>query len=67
VKPQETVQFRAQVQIRYRSRPADADVMLSPNGVVFIKFDAPQRAITPGQAAVIYDGETLLGGGWIQS
>ena len=67
VKPQETVQFRAQVQIRYRSRPADADVMLSPNGVVFIKFDAPQRAVTPGQAAVIYDGETLLGGGWIQS
>ena len=65
VKPPETVQFRAQVQIRYRSRPADADVMLSPNGVVFIKFDAPQRAVTPGQAAVIYDGETLLGGGLI--
>jgi len=64
-KPPETVTFRAQVQIRYRSRPADADVLLSPNGVVFIRFDAPQRAVTPGQAAVIYDGETLLGGGWI--
>ena len=64
-KPAEAVQFRAQVQIRYRSRPADADVLLSPNGVVFIRFDAPQRAVTPGQAAVIYDGEKLLGGGWI--
>ena len=66
-KPAEATEFRAQVQIRYRSRPADASVLLSPNGVVFIKFDAPQRAVTPGQAAVIYDGETLLGGGWIPS
>ena len=64
-KPAEAVQFRAQVQIRYRSRPADADVLLSPNGVAFIRFDAPQRAVTPGQAAVIYDGDRLLGGGWI--
>jgi len=66
-KPAEAVEFRAQVQIRYRSRPADASVFLSPNGVVFIKFDAPQRAVTPGQAAVIYDGDRLLGGGWIPS
>ena len=64
-KPAEAVEFRAQVQIRYRSRPADASVLLSPNGVVFIRFDTPQRAVTPGQAAVIYDGEKLLGGGWI--
>ena len=64
-KPAEAAEFRAQVQIRYRSRPADASVLLSPNGVVFIKFDAPQRAVTPGQAAVIYDREQLLGGGWI--
>ena len=64
-KPAEAVEFRAQVQIRYRSRPADASVLLSPNGVVFIKFDVPQRAVTPGQAAVFYDGERLLGGGWI--
>ena len=64
-KPAEAVEFRAQVQIRYRSRPADASVLVSPNGVVFIRFDAPQRAVTPGQAAVIYDGDRLLGGGWI--
>lgn len=64
-KPAEAAEFRAQVQIRYRSRPADASVLLSPNGVVFIRFDVSQRAVTPGQAAVIYDGDRLLGGGWI--
>ena len=57
--------FRAQVQIRYRSRPADAEITILQDGSVEIQFDAPQRAVTPGQAAVIYDGETLLGGGWI--
>ena len=57
--------FRAQVQIRYRSRPADAEIALSPDGAADIRFDIPQRAVTPGQAAVIYDGERLLGGGWI--
>ena len=65
-KPAEAVEFRAQVQIRYRSRPADASVLLSPNGVVFIKFDVPQRAVTPGQAVVLYDGERVVGGGTIQ-
>ncbi|HKO05275.1 MAG TPA: aminomethyltransferase beta-barrel domain-containing protein, partial [Candidatus Acidoferrales bacterium] len=33
---------------------------------VRLRFDAPQRAITPGQAAVFYQGESVLGGGWIQ-
>jgi len=32
-----------------------------------IVFDAPQRAITPGQAAVIYDGQVVLAGGWIRN
>jgi len=38
----------------------------SPSSRVRLRFDAPQRAITPGQAAVFYDGECVLGGGWIQ-
>jgi len=33
---------------------------------VKVKFKSPQKAITPGQAAVFYEGETVLGGGWIK-
>ena len=33
---------------------------------VEVRFDVPQRAVTPGQAAVFYDGDVVLGGGWIE-
>lgn len=58
--------FRASVQIRYRSREVDA--LLSPHGstAAAVKLDTPQRGITPGQAAVFYQGEECLGGGIIQ-
>jgi tRNA U34 2-thiouridine synthase MnmA/TrmU len=37
----------------------------APNGEVRVTFDEPQRAITPGQAVVFYDGDLVVGGGWI--
>ncbi len=59
------MEFRAEVQIRYRGRPAAAMVRLTGQGTAEVIFDSPQRAVTPGQAAVFYEGDHLLGGGWI--
>jgi tRNA-uridine 2-sulfurtransferase len=58
--------LRAQVKIRHKHEPAPATVEALPNGRARVTFDAPQRAITPGQAAVIYDGCVVLAGGWIK-
>ncbi len=57
--------FRASAKIRYRQKEQPATVCPIDGGDVKIVFDEPQRAITPGQAAVLYDGEIVLGGGTI--
>jgi tRNA-specific 2-thiouridylase len=57
--------LRADVKIRYRASDAPAVIRPLPEGRAEVIFDAPQRAVTPGQAAVFYDGEVCLGGGWI--
>lgn len=57
--------FRAEVKIRYTAKEAEALVVPLDNGQVKVQFDAPQRDITAGQAAVFYQGEVLLGGGII--
>ena len=57
---------RAGVKIRHRSAEAPATVEPLPDCRARVLFDDPQRAVTPGQAAVFYDGEMCLGGGWIQ-
>jgi tRNA-specific 2-thiouridylase len=58
--------IRAQVQIRHRHQAAPAAVTPLPDRRARVDFDAPQIAITPGQAAVFYDGDIVLGGGWIE-
>ncbi len=61
-----TTPIHAEVQIRYRSAAVPAMVIPIENSRVRIIFDDPQFSITPGQAAVWYDGEVLLGGGIIK-
>jgi len=60
------VPIRCDVQIRNRFEPKPATVF-SNEGLVTVEFDEPQRAITPGQAAVFYWGDVVVGGGWIQN
>ena len=57
--------LRVQVKIRHRHEPAWAVLRADGEDSVRAVFDEPQRAITPGQAAVFYDGEEVVGGGWI--
>lgn len=58
--------FKAMVQIRYRTPAAPATVIPTGTDSCDVIFDAPIRAITPGQAAVFYEDQTLLGGGTIR-
>jgi tRNA-specific 2-thiouridylase len=61
-----TSSFPAQVKIRYNHPGSEAVISPKEKGEVEVKFKSPQKAITPGQAAVFYDGETVMGGGWIK-
>jgi tRNA-specific 2-thiouridylase len=58
--------IRATVKIRHKHEPASAVVEALGDTRARITFDAPQRAITPGQGAVFYDGDRVLGGAWIR-
>ncbi len=58
--------FRCQVKIRYRSRAVPATVRPMERARFSVAFDEPRHGIAPGQAAVCYDADRVLGGGWIE-
>jgi len=62
---QPTQKLRAKVKIRYLHTEQDATIHVTGPNTARVGFDQPQRAITPGQAAVLYDGDIVLGGGTI--
>ncbi|HUL78457.1 MAG TPA: tRNA 2-thiouridine(34) synthase MnmA [Vicinamibacteria bacterium] len=64
--PEPAGEIRARARIRYRHAEAAASIRPLPGGRAEVRFDSPQRATTPGQAAVFYDGEVCIGGGWIE-
>ena len=57
--------MRVSVKIRHRHEPAAAMIAKVGSDEIVVTFEEPQRAITPGQAAVFYEGDIVVGGGWI--
>jgi len=62
----QTDSFRADVQIRYRHQAAPATVTPLPGSRAQVEFDDPQMSIAPGQSAVFYQDDCIVGGGWIE-
>jgi tRNA-specific 2-thiouridylase len=56
---------RVSAKIRSRHLETPATISPSGNGRALVEFDSPQMAVTPGQACVFYEGEQVIGGGWI--
>jgi tRNA-specific 2-thiouridylase len=57
--------MRVSVKIRHRHEPAPAVLEKIAGNEILVTFDQPQRAITPGQAAVFYQADVVVGGAWI--
>ncbi len=58
--------MRVSIKIRHRHAGAMAMIEMVESDTIQATFDEPQRSVTPGQAAVFYDGDVVVGGGWIE-
>ncbi|UFS69164.1 tRNA 2-thiouridine(34) synthase MnmA [Geomonas sp. RF6] len=59
--------FHGTCSIRYRQKPVPCEAALEADGKLRVKFETPQGGVTPGQAVVLYDGDRVVGGGWIEA
>lgn len=59
--------FKCVAKFRYRQQDQGVTLIPREDGTMFVAFDQPQKAITPGQAVVFYDGDECLGGGTIEA
>ncbi len=64
--PSNRIPDRCEIKIRYNAKPAAGTVSVLDGDRLSVAFDDPQHGIAPGQAVVCYDGELVLGGGWIE-
>ena len=62
----QSLPFQCSAKIRYRQEDQNCSIERIENGVATVRFEAPQRAISPGQSIVFYDGDLCLGGGVIR-
>lgn len=67
IPPPKKEPIEASVRVRYRTEGACAQIILQQKEKALITFDTPQMAVTPGQGAVFYDGDLVLGAGWIRT
>jgi tRNA-specific 2-thiouridylase len=65
-RPRQAGTMQCLAKIRYNHQPVAATLKVTGDDEFELRFDQPQTAVTPGQAAVLYDGEIVLGGGWIE-
>lgn len=66
IMPAPTMEFSASCKIRYRHQPVACRVRPLPGDRVEVRFQEREKAVTPGQAVVFYEGDRVLGGGWIE-
>jgi tRNA-specific 2-thiouridylase len=65
-RPRQAGTMKCLAKIRYNHSPQPATLKMAHEDEFELRFDEPQTAVTPGQAAVLYDGDIVLGGGWIE-
>ena len=64
--PSRQESLHVKTHIRYRHRGVDSEITFLTDNRVHVRFNTPQKAVAPGQAAVFYEGDEVIGGGWIE-